>query len=166
MNLRAGISLTLFLFLFSSFARPHAIYVSVIEISHEENADSLSVCFKMFKDDLRDAVRNFNGENHDMDEIESIDYQSDIAAYLENHFTIRINQSDSKLSQFNYEIEAETVWVTGQVKCPSHWHQCKIETSLFTALFPTQSNVIQLINGNEKRFERLNLKQQSVLFQF
>lgn len=149
-----------------SLGNDHAIYISVIEINHDLEAKEASIQFKIFKDDLNDAVRNQYQEHHDIDSVQSVHYQMGISNYLIEHFILFINRNKVSFHSFTFNLEEDAVFVQARFKAQADWKQITIQSDLLLELFPTQQNIIHLKNGKENRFAKLSRKQQQIDFVF
>ena len=166
MKWKVGTSFLILITFLISWSEDHAIYVSVLEIEHQNSSDQATVIFKVFKDDLRDAVQNHSGKSFHFDSIQNIDYQQSIINYLEHVFMANLNTERMLLSGQKFELTGESVWITGEAKVSNKWSALKISTTLFTELFPSQTNVLQIKVAEQRYFERLDRDKTEVTFEF
>jgi len=100
----------------------HAIYLSTIKM--EVKSDEISITIKVFEDDLRDALRSHHGYVIDTT---STSFNEEIESYFEKHV---IN-----FSTYRSSIE-----------------RLHIKLDYFMELFPTQQNVLHLINKDQTKY--------------
>lgn len=143
----------------------HALYISVISVEHEEDERGATVQFKIFKDDLNDAIYNECTRRHEIDQIDHADYQRDIKSYLNNHFKLYVNDGEAELHPDAFEIQGDAAFISCTASVPADWMKTKIEATILYELFPTQQNMIQYRDGKVKRFDRLSKRNCSVVYQ-
>ena len=150
-------------FLFHCFSeglkKDHAVYIGVVEIVRGEENKASQVRFKVFADDLEDALRNFSKETINQDEETNcgIDVQQ-LTRYFETYFECTIN---GQLVSFDYlkcEKNSESVWLSFELSAFSDWEEIMVKADFFMELFPAQVNVISINNGDQKKFLRLDKK--------
>ena len=142
----------------------HAIYISVVEIEHKEITSS-EIRVKVFKDDLRDVIKNNEGEV-----IANLEYCPKNISDLENYFnkTIEIQIDDQKLTlkHESCSLEGDAYWFFFSSEAPSAWNSISIKDIHFLELFPTQSNIVKVIDGANEKLIRLNKNNSQVIVKF
>lgn len=149
----------------AGFLPEHALYIAVISIEHEQGASTAMIQFKIFKDDLSDAVYNESARRHHIDQIESIGYQKDIKRYLKHHFNILINEEQVSFKPVSFEIQADAAFISCTSTVPEKWKKAEIQATILYELFPTQQNMIHFRDGKNKQFARLSLEKSRVVFE-
>lgn len=134
----------------------HAIYIGVIQVLHEEHAAQATINVKVFKDDMQNALRNAFG-NYEVIPLDDIcSRQKDLlAAYFAEHLLFSINDEEVIMNLKNCSVENDVYWLTFDMSCPPQWNRLSVEADFFMELFPTQSNMVSLHHGEERRFFRL-----------
>lgn len=131
----------------------HAIYISVVEIEHKEGAKS-EVRIKVFKDDLSDVIRNHGGKA-----ILNLDNcptsVTDLESYFNKTIEVQIDGQALTLKHESCSIEGDAYWFVFSSDSPSIWNSIIIKDTHFFELFPTQSNIVRIIDGNNERLVRL-----------
>jgi hypothetical protein len=154
------------LFTPASLIEDHAIYISVVEINHVPDAEEASIQYKIFKDDLNDAIHHQYQKIFPIDSIQNIHYQQNISDYLNDHFILNINRSRANFYSFTFALEGDAVFIHAVFKSQPEWQQVTIQSDLLLDLFPTQQNMVHLKSGKENRFAKLSQKKQQVDFLF
>lgn len=133
----------------------HAIYISVIKIQHEQNQPQATIFMRVFTDDLKSALRNKFGYESITDKLSfCTDYENYINRYFKKQFTCLINNSSVEYQLSNCEKTEDVYQLEFVMECPEKWDSAKITAPFFMELFPNQSNVVHLENGDTKRFGR------------
>lgn len=145
----------------------HAIYIGVLQIHHLQNSTTAELSIKVFQDDLQDALR----QTEDLKKIEhqanfcSI-HEKAIEQYFQNHIKCRINQQAVDIHLKRGEATNEVYQFYFDMSCPQTWTSMDIQANFLMELFPAQSNIIQLNNGDNKRFGRLTNQLEKLHFDF
>lgn len=133
----------------------HAIYISVIKIQHEKGAETADIHMRVFTDDLKSVLRNkFGYETISEKETFCSDYEAYINRYFNKRFICAVNKEVLDFQLSNCEKAAEVYELTFKMDCPINWDTAQIEANYFMELFPKQSNVLHLQDGDTKRFGR------------
>ena len=136
---------------------PHAFYVSVIEIDVRD--ESTEVRVKVFSDDLQAALRNAFGETAigEMDQL-CADHLQDIGNYFETHLRLEMNDQLLRLEAAKCEQLTDAHWLTFEA-ASSATAQLSIQADFFMELFPTQTQMVHIANGDQRRTLRLTKKE-------
>ena len=149
-----------FVSLSAGAAIDHAIYLAVIELDHGGGGPSAQATVKVFTDDMQDALRNAFGE--EFRAVGEADFcvrlSGQAGAYFAEHFTCRINGRPAPLTLKNCTLEGDVYLLQFDMECPERWEKLEVEADFFMELFPTQSNVLSILHGEERGFFRLTKK--------
>lgn len=153
---------TLWAFSFPKESLPsHALYLGTIQLKHEAGADHAQMNIKVFSDDLQSAVRNASA-GFQTGPLSNLFEKNEtlIKAYFRQHTNITINGQLTvpTLSKWNQQNDVHLL--TFELSCPTQWQEVEFKANFFMELFPTQSNVVSIMNGERRQFARLN-KQKS-----
>jgi len=146
-------------------AEAHGIYITVMEVDHDQKHQNGTVVIKSFSDDLTNALRsmNFNipADANPCDEMDSVE------DYLENHFELRINESAVDWTIEDCAIENETHWIYLSYQIDTTMtSKVEIKTDWMTELFGNQQNIIKVKLDDTKVNGRLSKDQTRVSFDF
>jgi hypothetical protein len=131
----------------------HAIYVSVLEIEDIE-AKSGELRLKVFTDDLEDAIYNQVGIRYDLKGDCNL-AQEAIQRYLSDHLELIIDNQKVSIGYISCEINDISLWITFSFSSNGQWTKVDLKADYLMELFPTQSNVVSITLGEEKRMFRL-----------
>lgn len=145
----------------------HAIYIGVIQFDHQELGAAATIHVKVFKDDLRDALRNaFPDREVGKENTLCQDSPARLTDYFARHFSGAINGQPLEMELRECRRENEVYWLQFSAPCPADWRSVEIKADFFMELFPTQSNMVTLYHGEDRRFLRLTKKASSQRFEW
>lgn len=139
---------------------PHAVYISVVEITTGE------IKVKVFTDDLMDAIRNHSKSVSNASEAEFCGrHRKELQNYFKEKLKVRINQKPVSFNYHSSSQEGDSFWISFDFSMNETWKSIRVEDRHFMELFPTQSNIVK-INGPAQRFGKLSATQASCSFEF
>jgi hypothetical protein len=147
----------------------HPIYISLAIIDYNAEEKTLDITFKIFTDDLQDAIRNFT-ERQDLyigykDELPEVDESID--TYLNEVVSLRVNGNDTQKMQYlGKEIELDVTWCYLRVHEVAEPTDIEAYCSLLTELFPTQSTLMHVNKADEKKSLLFNARKKNNSIQF
>lgn len=138
----------------------HALYIAVIQLEHSPSQTVATITVKVFTDDLQSALRNANRQYVPVkaEQLCGASRQS-IQQYFKDHLVLLINQKKYPLTLSSCEHENDVFLLRFDLKCPDKWKTVKVSADFLMELFPDQSNMVSIFNGEEKRFFRLTRQQ-------
>ena len=75
----------------------HAIYISIVEIEHQDLGNNAKIKIKVFTDDFKDAMMNASQKRIEFSKGQTCsDYKSVIEGYFDKHFKTTINGNFSE----------------------------------------------------------------------
>ena len=156
------------LFLITSFVSKHAFYIGVVQITMEK---TMTVQVKVFSDDLQAILQNDVGYNNVGAINKLCNAQSKhLQAYFQQNLKIHINEQPIELLLSKCEQINDVHLLHFKVNsCPPSWQQVLVTADFFMELFPTQSNMLQLIYNDietSRRFGKMTLQNSTLQFKF
>lgn len=147
----------------TAIARPsHGIYISVIEINHKLFDTKAKVRIKIFTNDLEDALKNTFQKSFRLDSISTcLNGKDVIENYFSAHLKMAINDLQTTFKFKNCEKNGDSIWLNFTMSTPKNWKKINITADYLMELFPTQSNIVSVLHGDDKRFFRLSSKSSS-----
>lgn len=134
----------------------HALYLSLVEVDHKNFGSTATIKIKVFANDIEDAIMNASHKRIDfLDPAKCTRSKPMVEAYFSKHFSYAINGERMALAFTNCEPNGDAVWFYFKINCPDKWRQVDVMADFLMELFPTQSNVITITHGEEKRFLRI-----------
>lgn len=153
---------TLWTFSFPKESGPsHALYLGTIQLKHEAGEDHAHMHIKVFSDDLQSAIRNASAD-FQIGPLSNLFEKNEalIKAYFRQHTNIIINGQLTTPTLSKWDQQNDVHLLTFELSCPTQWQEVEFKANFFMELFPTQSNVVSIMNGEHRQFARLN-KQKS-----
>jgi len=126
-----------------------------------------SVNIKVFQSDFEDALKNKFKETFDFDKQGPCSGVSKkIQEYFTDHLMIEINGEKKPLEFESCEKNSDSIWLYFKLDKEGQWRDVNVKADYLMELFPTQSNVVSIYNGDQKKFLRITLENttQSVSF--
>ncbi len=152
----------------SAFLPPHAFYLSTVQITHQPPETMANIEVKVFKDDFVDILRNAFADFDPTGWVALCEHTQDqITTYFRDHFRASINGEENWTLQLtDCQEEREIYWLTFSVACPGNWEKVNLTADYFMELFPSQSNIVSVKHGEQKRFLRFTRKQKTDKIRF
>ena len=155
-----------FLFIFSvigfNHAMSHPFYVSICQIDFNKENHSLEISLKIFADDLLLGLENAGASKLYLGEKkENVNTDRYIFDYLKSGLKFTINDSPQQYSFIGKELESDVVWIYLEITGINKLDRVMVNCNLLTEVLETQSNIIQVNNGNELKSMLLNKKKQT-----
>ena len=131
---------TLFLFSFGL----HDYYVSITEIDHNKEANTLEIGVKVFADDVEKVIERKEGVKLNIGELnERDDSDKYLAPYIQEHFKIRVNGEDRKMEFLGHQLEKrDAVWCFFEVFEVESLLEIYIENTILVDEFDEQQNIV------------------------
>jgi hypothetical protein len=144
----------------------HAIYISVVDISHEKDKTA-QISIKVFSDDISDAI--FNHSRYRLKFKPDTDCSSQgqyISEYFADHLRLTINQRELEPVFINCEINGDSVWFNFTADTPDDWRKISVMGDHLMELFPTQTNIFNVSDGAHKKLFKLTSANKGLTFSF
>jgi hypothetical protein len=137
----------------------HELYISIVEINHEAQAEMAAVTIRVFTDDFEDALKNrFDKPVKFTGRTTCVDFAKEITTYVDEHFSLRISDREVELLYQGCHGEYETTWLNFEIQCAPNWERVHVKADQLMELFPTQANVIKIFHQDQKQFLLLTKK--------
>jgi len=119
----------------------HPIYVSSSKIVIINETAEVNI--KIFRDDLEDDLRLFYSKSISIDnDIKLQNASSEIDAYIQKKFELRINNSKIKLSYFKYNLINDLVEISSSFTYKKDVEEIKIINNILFEVYKIQKNVV------------------------
>lgn len=147
----------------------HPMHISSTNIEYVQNQKTIEVAFKLFTSDIEEVIKknytiNLNLGKKD----ESKEAQLYINRYIDEHFSIEINNNSLKMTNFELKEKKqneESTWFFFKIKFDSKIKKIKVKSSMICDLFQDQINLLIInVNGEQKGFN-LNYKETEAVFE-
>ena len=144
--------------LLTSFRSDHAIYVSVIEMEHEQGTSGFQFSVKVFSDDLLNVLRNFDEDLviSGTDKVVTRNKKA-VDLYFNQHLRVVVNGNLLKFELTGSQVENDAIFLSFKGEGPRQWKNLEIKAPYFMEVFPDQSNIVQFMCGDKSYFGRITL---------
>ena len=130
----------------------HPFKASVCEINYNEGSGCLEITLKLFTDDLEECIRERTGIVLRLDsEGENPSAEKLINEYIQSGMQVKLNGNLVALEFLGKEYETGVTWCyleSAETAFPS---DLSIYSSIMTELYPTQSNIVHIQAGKQKK---------------
>lgn len=135
----------------------HGLYLGVVQIDHSDAGTNARIMVKVFTNDLEDVIRAAHPETFERGSTETFcDRNRDpIEAYFRENLQCQINGVLKELKFLEGSQKNDVFWLQFELQAPEQWETISVRASFFMEIFSDQSNIVQVINGTDKRFARL-----------
>ena len=126
----------------------HEFYVSITEIRYNPVRERFEISMRIFPDDLDRALFERKGIHTQLaTEIEHVEADSLLMAYILEDFSLEVNGEALELSYLGKEPEANAIWCyleSSRIVDPA---KMRVRNLILTEYFPDQVNIIQVYHG-------------------
>lgn len=144
----------IFLFLYISLFHP--LHLSVSDISHNRETNSLEITQRIFADDLEDALRNRLGGKIDVFNPTDPELLSElIGDYVQQNLRVSLDSRPVRLSYLGYEREEDAIWVYLEVPKIKKFNTIMVRNTIFFEMFDDQLNLINVKKNGSIRSMKL-----------
>lgn len=138
-------------------AMSHPFYVSICQIDHNKQNNSLEISVKIFADDFLKGLADIGARKLYLGEKrESSETNKYIEEYIKRNLQIRVNGEKINLSFIGKEMETDVVWSYFEAVNVKQLNEIEVDCTILTEIYDTQSNIIQVNAGNGIRSMLLN----------
>jgi len=142
--------LTLYFFLTASSL--HDFFVSITQIDHSEEAQSLQLTFKFFTDDLEKVLEEQGtGKLYLGTEKEAEETNTYIQRYLLQKIELEVNDTLVDLTYLGKEQEEDVTWCYMEVEKIKKVESLKVRNQLFLETFEEQTNIVHTHIHQQKK---------------
>ncbi|MFM2376485.1 MAG: hypothetical protein RLZZ165_1582 [Bacteroidota bacterium] len=146
--------------LMSGSMAPHDFHVSITQIDHNPQTQSLEITLRIFTDDLEHTMRSLGGGELRLGEPrESPDANRLLLEYFQNRLAIRVNDQPSVLEWVGKEIEPDATWCYLEVFKVPVISSLQITNRVLMEAFDDQKNIIHLNASGQTRSLFLNKRE-------
>lgn len=142
------LSFCLLIFL-SVSVNAHPFYVSICQVDFNKTNHTLEISVKIFADDLLLGLKNsgankiYLGEKRESPETDRFIFE-----YLKSNLKFKVNGKTVNFSFLGKEMETDVVWSYLEIEGVLELNEIEIECKILTEVLDSQSNIIQINDGN------------------
>lgn len=150
-----------------SFCSFHPYYVSVTDITYNEQEKTWQVSCRIFTDNLEDALKKIYKQPvdilHPKDKKTVEDLLTD---YITKHLKIKLNNKWQVLDFIGYEKEEEAIWCYLEIKNAEPPKNMVIENTLLYDYILQQINMVHTDVKNKKQSSKVDNPEKEMRFDF
>jgi len=158
----------LYTVLLSYFAVLHPFHVSVTDIVHNNEEQSLQISQRIFIDDLEEGLKKFHGiervDTFNPDDPEKLD--SLIGKYLTEKVFFRINGKDENFNFLGSEVEGDARWCYFEIVGVEIVKEAEVTNVVLMEMFEDQQNIIHFKANDELKSYKLDKDDKFKIFSF
>ena len=131
---------------------PHPYYLSICQIYHNSESQSLEISLKIFSDDLERALEEQGTGRLYLStdkEVEAADGY--IGKYLNQHFKLAVGDQVLKQNYLGKEYEEDAVWCYIEVKDVPRLPQLRVTNNLLMEVYDSQTNIVHIKAGKQEK---------------
>ena len=130
----------------------HPYYLSICEIDHNPHAKTLEITFKIFTDDLEEAL---TAQGAGMLKLgtaqEARQADRHIFSYLQNNVAVIVNGDTTGLSYVGKEVELDVTWCYVEAKQIANVEKIEISSRLLIERHEEQANIVHVTVGKTRK---------------
>jgi signal peptidase I len=140
----------------------HKYYVSITEVVHNSEANTLEISSRFFINDLNDALQNSYTKNYELGTAKELEDTDDkLKLYFLSHFKIQINEKWLPIKFIGKDFDGyDVVYCYFEVATPKNIDKITIINTSLIELFPEQENLIKLNISGIQNSMKLTKRQQ------
>ena len=123
----------------------HPLHLSVCDIFHNSEKNTLEITQRIFADDLEDALRNRSNGKVDVFNPKNPEILSQlIGEYVQENFELLLNSRPIEVNYLGYEVEEDAIWVYQEAPKVRNFKSITVRSTLFFEMFDDQLNLINV----------------------
>jgi hypothetical protein len=151
-----------FLLFSTNSSKAHPFYVSICQVDFNKVNSTLEISIKVFADDLLLGLKTAGESKIYLGEKkENPDTDKYIFNYLKSKLKFTVNDISEEYIFVGREMESDVVWIYLEIDNINELKKVEVECGLLTEVLETQSNIIQINDGNGIKSLLLNRRKQN-----
>jgi len=145
----------------------HKYYISLTQINYNSKEKSLHITMRLFIDDLEKSLNSDFKKEFKLGTPKELPKTNNFMAfYLNNNFSIKVNDSIRNYTFLGKEYENDVVYFYLEVDSVSQIKNIGIQNTILMKEFDSQQNIIKLDINNQKKTMILNKSNDKDLLNF
>lgn len=130
----------------------HPIHVSVTEIAHKSDTQTLQITSRIFADDLADILKETYGPELDVfGTYNKILFDSLMTRYLAHHFDVHTDGNATELHYLGHEVQLPVIWIYVEgVNVTTDCKSVKVRNSILMDKFDDQENMVHVYRKGDQ----------------
>ncbi len=136
----------------------HPFFVSVTEINHNKQDQTLEMSIRIFTDDFENTLRMYApGKKVDlMNPPAGGSMDSLVKSYLQTKITLEVNGAGKIMQYVGFERVEESVWVYFEITGVPELKKLKIKDPILFEYKKEQINMVHVISGSNRQSRKLD----------
>jgi hypothetical protein len=145
----------------------HPFYVSVTEINHNAKEKKLEISCKIFLEDTEKALEKQTHEPVELSSPKDTKKAQDlVSGYVKKHLLLKVDGKTVALEFVGYEVEGASLWSYYQVSNIPGLHKLDITDNLLYDMYDSQTGIVHVQVGDNKKSSRVNYPAADLNFDF
>jgi len=145
----------------------HKYYLSLTQVVYNSKEQSIHITMRLFIDDLEKSLNSHFNKEFKLDTPKELPKTNNfIAFYLNNNFSLKVNDTIRNYSFLGKEYENDIVYFYIEIDSVSKINNISIQNTILMKEFDTQQNIIKLEINNQKKTMILNNSNDKDLLKF
>lgn len=146
---------------------PHKYYLSMTQIEHNQERESLEIIINVFMDDIELALNKDNNINLQLTTKQELkDADKYFEAYLRDKLHFKLKEKELTFRYLGKEYEGDLVYLYLEITDVSDPQPLEVHNQILLQHFEDQQNVVKLKSGKKRKSEILNKKNDKALLKF
>lgn len=154
--------------LFGVYLNWHPFHVSVTDMEHNAETNSIEVSHRIFLDDLEVGLKKFHKLERldtykpaDPDELDKL-----IGEYLKKKVFVVVNGQDKSFNFLGSELEGDARWCYYEIEDVSSIKEIEVTNVALMDVFDDQQNIVHMKNNGVMKSYKLDKDTKSKTFNF
>ena len=135
-------------FILTLLSTIHPFHISVCNIYHAADENSLQITVKIFADDLEEALNQKDEQNAAYIDVlnpqDPVQLDSIVQNYLHKHFALTVNEEAVQPNFLGFEREELTMWCYLEVTSVESLEKVRVQNTLLLNTFEDQANIVHV----------------------
>lgn len=142
--------------------KAHPFYVSICQVDFNKLKGTLEISIKVFADDLLLGLKTAGSSKIYLGEKqENPDTDKYIFDYLKSTLKFTVNDKSEEYIFVGREMQSDVIWIYLEINNIKELRKIEVDCGLLTEVLKTQSNIIQINDGNSIKSLLLNKRKQN-----
>ena len=126
----------------------HPFHISVCSINHAAEENSLQITFKIFADDLEEALNQPSATAASYIDVinppDAAQLEAIVHEYLDEHLAFTVNEQAAEYQFLGFEREDLTMWCYLEITGINNLEKVKVQNTLLLDTFDDQINIVHV----------------------
>lgn len=134
----------------------HPFHISVCDIEHNPEQNSLQISHKIFLDDLEEAINSANQTSYDLYEPKDPELVDRlIGNYILDHFQVMVDRVQPEISYLGHEKDLDAAWCYVEIKGVNKIKNLQVINNILFEIHEDQTNIVHVSYNGVTKSTRL-----------